>query len=65
MTLNDFKEGGEHNDRIIQMGLREIDSSVLAEAMVILSEEERQIILRNMSERASAFLVFRPCSGDM
>ena len=55
VTTLEFKEPSERNDRIVQLALREIDMHVLAEAMVDMSPEEREIIFRNMSERACEF----------
>jgi hypothetical protein len=52
VTTLDLREAAERNDRIIQAALREIDSHVLAEAMIDMSAEEREIIYRNMSKRA-------------
>ena len=52
VTTLEFKESSERNDRIVQLALREIDIHVLAEAMVDMSTEEREIIFRNMSKRA-------------
>jgi len=56
MKLEDFREQVGDNDRIIQMALRETDSSLLAEAMAFLEPELRDIIYRNMSVRASKML---------
>lgn len=44
------------NDRIIQLALREIDSTPLALALVDQDEEIREIVFRNMSKRAASFL---------
>ncbi|MCK4514546.1 MAG: hypothetical protein KAU31_04770 [Spirochaetaceae bacterium] len=55
-TLVDFKEPGAENDRVVQMALREIDTALLARAMVEWSEEEQEIIYRNMTERAVILL---------
>jgi hypothetical protein len=55
IELTDFE--ARENDRVIQLALREIDTTVLARAMVAWDEAERMIILRNMSKRAAAMLM--------
>ena len=52
ITTLEFKESSERNDRIVQLALGEIDLPALAEAMVDMSPEEREILFRNMSKRA-------------
>lgn len=54
--LSDFAEPGRENDRVIQMALREMDEELMAQAMQTWSEDEREIVFRNMSERAVALL---------
>lgn len=54
IKLTDFADGP---DRIIQMALRDIDMEDLADAMQGWNEDERQIILRNMSKRAANLLM--------
>jgi hypothetical protein len=56
IQLIDFKERREHHDRVVQMALREIDSSALSRAAVAMNDEEREIVYRNMSKRACALL---------
>ncbi len=53
MELMDFQEPTERNNRIVQFALREVDATLLAKAALQMSQEERGIILRNVSERAS------------
>jgi hypothetical protein len=58
--MNDFKdflENEKRNNIIVQRTLRDIDSEVLVTALVGESEEIKTIFLRNMSERAKAFLL--------
>ena len=55
-TLMDFQEPGPENDRVVQMALREIDTALLARAMVSWSDDEQEIIYRNMTERAIVLL---------
>ena len=54
IKLKDFKD--RPFDRVIQLALREIDTQDLSYAMLGWDEDERQIILRNMSKRAAAML---------
>lgn len=57
--MADFREyrvAGETVDRAVQHALREIDPAPLAMAMLTMAEEDRQIILRNMSARAARIL---------
>ena len=54
--LSDFADPGRENDRVIQMALREMDEELMAQAMYAWSEEERQIVYRNMSERGAGSL---------
>ena len=56
ISISDFVEQKHINDAIIQMALREIDTRELSHAMIGFTEEERQIVLRNMSERACKLL---------
>jgi hypothetical protein len=51
-----YREGGENVDRAVQHALRETDAAPLAMAMVTMVPEDRQIVLRNMSKRASGML---------
>jgi hypothetical protein len=51
-----FMEQGGFLDIVIQIALREIDSEPLARALVDQDESVREIVFRNMSKRAVAFL---------
>ena len=51
-----FMEKGNFLDIVIQMSLREIDAETLARALVDQDEAVREIVFRNMSERAVTFL---------
>ena len=51
VTLTDLAENTERNNSIMQRALREIDEQVLAQALVDLTEKQREIIYRNMSPR--------------
>lgn len=55
IQLTDFEL--RENDRVIQMALREIDTTVLSRAMLAWNKAERNIILRNMSKRAAGILM--------
>ena len=55
IQLIDFKD--RPFDRIIQMALRDIDMEDLADAMQGWNDDERGIILRNMSKRAAGLLM--------
>jgi hypothetical protein len=57
MKLTDFAENSEKNNRAIQMALRETDASVLAEYLAGEPTEDRDIVYRNMSERACRLLM--------
>lgn len=54
IKLIDFENGP---DRIIQMALRDIDMEDLGDAMQGWNEDERNIVLRNMSKRAANLLM--------
>ncbi|TVQ26972.1 MAG: hypothetical protein EA383_03755 [Spirochaetaceae bacterium] len=51
VTLTDLAENTERNNRIIQRALREIDEQVLAQALVDMTEQQSEIVFRNMSPR--------------
>ncbi len=51
VTLTDLAANTDGNNRIIQRALREIDEQVLAQALVDMTDEQREIIYRNMSPR--------------
>jgi len=55
--FSEYRESGENVDRAVQHALRETDPAPLAMAMVTMAPEDRQIILRNMSKRASGMLI--------
>lgn len=57
MRLSDVAEQTELHDRAIQMALRETDMSVMAEFLAGVPVDERDIIYRNMSERACKLLM--------
>ena len=56
LAIHDFLEPDRSHDVIIQHALRETDTRELSHLMLDLSEEDQQIILRNMSRRASKLL---------
>jgi hypothetical protein len=56
IAIHDFLEPGKSHDRIIQNSLREVDTRELSYLMLDLTEEDQQIILRNMSRRAAKLL---------
>ncbi len=51
VSIHDFKESTSDNDRTVQMALKELDAREMGYVMLNLSEEDREIIIRNMSER--------------
>ena len=53
---NQYFEDTYKNRRIMQRTLRELDLSMLAPAMVELSEKQRQFVYCNMSQRAKGLL---------
>ena len=55
IKLIDFKD--RPFDKVIQMALRDIDTENLADAMFAWNDEERGVILRNMSKRAAELLM--------
>ena len=57
IAIRDFLESSQTNNAIVQMALREVDTRDVALAMLGYTEEEQQIILRNMSKRASKLLL--------
>lgn len=57
MKLTDFAEPTERHDRAIQMALRETDVSVMAEYLAGVPTEQRDIVYRNLSERACKLLM--------
>jgi hypothetical protein len=57
MNLSDFAEKTARHDRAIQMALRETDMSVMAEYLSGVPVKERDIVYRNMSERACEMLM--------
>jgi hypothetical protein len=56
IQIEDFMEDTERNNRIVQRALREIDTEVLSDALADLPERIREIIYRNMSQRARSVL---------
>lgn len=52
-SLDDFLAANAWNDMVVQRALAEIDATVLALALVDLTEETRAIFYRNMSRRMS------------
>ena len=56
MTLHDVAESNGTNDRAIQMALREVDEPLMVDWLVSVSAADREIIYRNMSERARDLL---------
>lgn len=57
IEMMEFAESNMENDRVVQMALRETDSSLLATAAVAMDQAEREIVYRNMSERARAVII--------
>ena len=63
-NLTDYMEPGPHNDRLVQMALRDTENADLANAMVEWSEAEQEIILRNMSPDGIALLKEEMAQGS-
>ncbi len=57
MKLSDFRENSEHNNRVIQYALREIDTRLLALMIYPISGNDREIIFRNMSKQGRDLLI--------
>jgi hypothetical protein len=57
VSYDEFMEETQSNNAIVQGALREIDSSVLATALVDLPEKVRHVFFRNMSKRANGVLL--------
>lgn len=49
--FEEFLESNEVNDRAIQWALRETDEGLLGAAMAVMTEEERDLVYRNVSDR--------------
>lgn len=56
LSIHDFLESNRANNITIQRALREIDARDLSHVMLDLSDEDREIIFRNMSQRAVKLL---------
>ena len=54
--LQKFQANTEKNNRILQLAIKEVDSTILVLALAGYNQTERELILRNCSERAAAML---------